>query len=131
MTATRSDVVRRAAVPAVGLLVLIVGIAAGWRIASWRGAPGDDSAEAGFARDMATHHAQAVDMSFTLLDKSADGELRTLASDIRAADYNVRPALRRLFRSEHFYDPANLSRQIKSPAELVVGASDLVLGTLK
>lgn len=82
MTATRSDVVRRAAVPAVGLLVLIVGIAAGWRIASWRGAPGDDSAEAGFARDMATHHAQAVDMSFTLLDKSADGELRTLASDI-------------------------------------------------
>ncbi len=48
--------------------------------------------------------------------------VRTIASDLRAADYNVRPALRRLFLSQHFYDPANASCQIKSPAELVVGA---------
>lgn len=82
MAAAPSDDVRRMAVPAAGLFLLIIGIAAGWLLASWRAAPGDDSAEAGFARDMATHHAQAVDMSFTILDKSADGELRTLASDI-------------------------------------------------
>jgi uncharacterized protein (DUF305 family) len=82
MAAPRSDVVRRLAVPAAGLVLLLVGIAAGWLIASRRAAPGDDSAEAGFARDMATHHAQAADMSFTVLDKSADGALRTLASDI-------------------------------------------------
>lgn len=82
MAAPRSDVVRRVAVPAAGLVLLIVGIAAGWLIVSLRAAPDDDSAEAGFARDMATHHAQAVDMSFTVLDKSADGVLRTLASDI-------------------------------------------------
>ena len=68
-------------VPAAALLLLIVGIAAGWLIASLR-TPDDDSAEAGFARDMATHHAQAVDMSFTVLGKSADRELCTLASDI-------------------------------------------------
>lgn len=82
MAAPRSDVVRRLAVPASGLVLLIVGIATGWLIATWRAAPDDESAEAGFARDMATHHAQAVDMSFSVLDKSADGELRTLASDI-------------------------------------------------
>jgi uncharacterized protein (DUF305 family) len=38
--------------------------------------------EAGFARDMATHHAQAVDMSFLVRDKSSDHDMRTLASDI-------------------------------------------------
>ena len=38
----------------------------------WRsGVPRDDSAEAGFARDMATHHAQAVEMSFVIRDKSS------------------------------------------------------------
>lgn len=45
-------------------------------------APGNDSAEAGFARDMATHHAQAVEMSFLIRDKSQDEALRTLAYDI-------------------------------------------------
>ena len=44
--------------------------------------PADDSAEAGFARDMATHHAQAVEMGFVIRDRSTDPELRTLAYDI-------------------------------------------------
>jgi len=82
MAAPRSDVVRRVAKPAAGLLLLVVGIGAGWLLAAWRAAPRDDSAEAGFARDMATHHAQAVDMSFVVRDTSMDEELRTLASDI-------------------------------------------------
>jgi uncharacterized protein (DUF305 family) len=45
-------------------------------------APREDSPEAGFARDMATHHAQAVEMSFDIRDKSSDEVLRTLAYDI-------------------------------------------------
>jgi len=44
--------------------------------------PGDSSAEAGFARDMATHHAQAVEMAFLIRDRTADDALRTLAADI-------------------------------------------------
>lgn len=44
--------------------------------------PADDSAEAGFARDMATHHAQAVDMAFIIRDATTDERLRTLAADI-------------------------------------------------
>ena len=44
--------------------------------------PGAESAEAGFARDMATHHAQAVEMSLLIRDTSADETLRTLAYDI-------------------------------------------------
>jgi uncharacterized protein (DUF305 family) len=64
--------------------VLLFGVAAGAVLALLlsSGARADDSAEAGFARDMATHHAQAVEMSFVIRDKSSDESLRTLAYDI-------------------------------------------------
>ena len=76
------DVARRLPVIAAGLLAIALCIAVGLLIGSRMGTPSDDSAEAGFARDMATHHAQAVEMSFVVRDKSSDQELRTLASDI-------------------------------------------------
>ncbi len=44
--------------------------------------PGDDSAEAGFARDMQQHHAQAVQMSFIVRDRTTDPATRLLAYDI-------------------------------------------------
>ena len=81
MAAPQPDLARRLMVPAISLLLLALGIAAGMLIESRR-APRDDSAEAGFARDMATHHAQAVDMSFAVLDNAGDEEVRTLAADI-------------------------------------------------
>ncbi|WP_271218696.1 DUF305 domain-containing protein [Streptosporangium carneum] len=45
-------------------------------------APTDASSEAGFARDMSTHHAQAVEMSFIARDGSKDDAVRRLAYDI-------------------------------------------------
>ena len=62
--------------------VVVVGVIAAALIASRSAAPRDDSAEAGFARDMATHHAQAVEMSFVIRDKSTDEAVRTLAYDV-------------------------------------------------
>ncbi|MES9608585.1 DUF305 domain-containing protein [Actinomadura sp. NPDC000929] len=44
--------------------------------------PGTDGPEAGFARDMSVHHAQAVRMSFTVRDRTDDPETRLLAFDI-------------------------------------------------
>lgn len=44
--------------------------------------PTTDSAEAGFARDMQTHHAQAVDMSMIVRDATDDAPTRQLAYDI-------------------------------------------------
>jgi uncharacterized protein (DUF305 family) len=44
--------------------------------------PGNDSAEAGFARDMMVHHAQAVEMAEIVRDKTESEEVRILASDI-------------------------------------------------
>lgn len=48
--------------------------------------------------------------------------IRELTREILSARYNLRPALRALFLSEHFYDPAIEGSLIKTPAELVVGA---------
>ena len=46
------------------------------------GDPTSNSPEAGFARDMQVHHAQAVEMSFLLRERSSDTVLRTIAYDI-------------------------------------------------
>ncbi len=48
--------------------------------------------------------------------------IRDLTREILAARYDIKPALRTLFLSEHFYDPALEGSIIKSPAELIVGA---------
>ena len=47
--------------------------------------PADDSSEAGFARDMATHHEQAVRMAELALQRTNDSEIRVLATDIAAS----------------------------------------------
>jgi uncharacterized protein (DUF305 family) len=44
--------------------------------------PGEHSAEAGFARDMMVHHAQAVEMARIVEDKTKDPEIRSLSADI-------------------------------------------------
>ncbi|MFI6909534.1 DUF305 domain-containing protein [Nonomuraea sp. NPDC050394] len=54
------------------------------------GTPSETSPEAGFARDMATHHAQAVEMSFTIRDKGPAPEVRNLAFDIINTQANQR-----------------------------------------
>ena len=42
---------------------------------------GDDSPEAGFARDMINHHAQAVQMAETVRNRTESEEIRILATD--------------------------------------------------
>ena len=44
--------------------------------------PGTDSADAGFARDMQVHHAQAIAMAMEIYRKTDDEELRVLSYDI-------------------------------------------------
>ncbi|MFG3493822.1 DUF305 domain-containing protein [Streptomyces sp. NPDC047928] len=52
--------------------------------------PATDSADAGFARDMAVHHQQAVEMSFIVRDRTRDEEVRRLAYDIANTQANQR-----------------------------------------
>ncbi|MGP4051084.1 DUF305 domain-containing protein [Streptomyces sp. 2A115] len=53
-------------------------------------APAADSADAGFARDMAVHHQQAVEMSYIVRDRTEDDEVRRLAYDIAQTQANQR-----------------------------------------
>jgi len=55
--------------------------------------PAADSADAGFARDMAVHHQQAVEMSFIVRDRTRDEEVRRLAYDIVNTQANQRGML--------------------------------------
>jgi uncharacterized protein (DUF1800 family) len=54
------------------------------------------------------------------VDKDVQGFVRNLAKLLRSSDYDLRPVLKALFRSEHFHDPANMAALIKSPVQLVV-----------
>jgi uncharacterized protein (DUF305 family) len=64
------------------VLALLLGGAGGFALARSGGSPGEDSAEAGFARDMSTHHAQAVSMAGTLYRDTSDRQLSMIAYDI-------------------------------------------------
>ncbi|OIJ98034.1 DUF305 domain-containing protein [Streptomyces colonosanans] len=55
--------------------------------------PTADSADAGFARDMAVHHQQAVEMSFIVRDRTGNEEVRRLAYDIAQTQANQRGML--------------------------------------
>jgi uncharacterized protein (DUF305 family) len=50
--------------------------------------PGEGSAEAGFARDMAEHHAQAVQMAEISLRRTENEQIRVLATDILHTQQN-------------------------------------------
>ncbi|WP_236245274.1 DUF305 domain-containing protein [Streptomyces sp. CC210A] len=95
----------RALVRTIGLAagaVLLALVFAGWAAVTALGrdggagsggaaaTPSDTSADAGFARDMAVHHQQAVEMSFIVRDRTQDEEVRRLAYDIANTQANQR-----------------------------------------
>ncbi|ANP54662.1 uncharacterized protein (DUF305 family) [Streptomyces griseochromogenes] len=55
--------------------------------------PTAGSADAGFARDMAVHHQQAVEMSYIVRDRTRNEEVRRLAYDIAQTQANQRGML--------------------------------------
>jgi uncharacterized protein (DUF305 family) len=66
------------------VVALAIGLVAGLALSRVGGddLPGDDSVAAGFARDMQTHHDQAVEMSWIIYDRTDDSLVRSLAYDI-------------------------------------------------
>lgn len=74
---------RRLAILIVACIAVVAGCGSDGGSGSDRMAtPGDTSVEAGFARDMSTHHAQAVAMAEAIRDRTDDPDLRLLATDI-------------------------------------------------
>jgi uncharacterized protein (DUF305 family) len=68
-----------------GVLLLVGAFAAGSLSAPVASAPSTTSVEAGFARDMQTHHNQAVEMALIIRDISDDPDIRLLAYDMATA----------------------------------------------
>jgi uncharacterized protein (DUF305 family) len=75
LVAVLAAVVALCLLAAGGAVVLITGVG------STR-PPAESSADAGFARDMSAHHAQAVEMAQVVRDRGSDPALRLLAYDI-------------------------------------------------
>lgn len=67
-------------VPLLSLALLILAGLTLWVFFTYK-LPGDDSVEAGFARDMMVHHAQAVEMAEIVRDKTESEDIQTLALD--------------------------------------------------
>jgi uncharacterized protein (DUF305 family) len=93
---TRPTRTHWAAITAVVLALLFAGAATvasaggGEDAKSRTPTPTAASADAGFARDMAVHHQQAVEMSFIVRDRTQDDEVRRLAYDIANTQANQR-----------------------------------------
>jgi uncharacterized protein (DUF305 family) len=66
---------------AAAVLLGTLGFLAG-RLTATPATPGETSAEAGFARDMSAHHAQAVEMGMMAFQNATRPEIRTLGGDI-------------------------------------------------
>ncbi|MCQ6271865.1 DUF305 domain-containing protein [Pseudarthrobacter sp. R1] len=66
---------------AVVILTALIFFGIGWSSATPRPVP-DTGVDAGFARDMQEHHAQAVEMALLIRDKSSNPEIRAVAYDI-------------------------------------------------
>lgn len=54
-------------------------------------------------------------------DFAEEHVITPLANIFRSNNYEIRPLLQALFKSEHFYDPLNMSCLIKSPVDFTVG----------
>ena len=76
----RPSTLRRLAV-LLGIVVALSLAVLGW---TWArpDVPAESSADVGFARAMQVHHAQAVQMSFLIRDRTDDPTIRTIAFDI-------------------------------------------------
>jgi uncharacterized protein (DUF305 family) len=79
--APRSLLVVLAVVTALALLAAGAGIAVGTGLGS-SPVPGPASVDAGFARDMSTHHEQATEMAQIVRDTGTDPTVRLMAYDI-------------------------------------------------
>jgi uncharacterized protein (DUF305 family) len=66
----------------IGALAFAVGRFSTFGSSPASAAPGTDSPEAGFARDMQVHHAQAIQLAMDIYRETDDADLRILAYDI-------------------------------------------------
>jgi uncharacterized protein (DUF305 family) len=85
--------------------------------------PGDASVEAGFARDMSTHHAQAVEMAMLAHQKAGDPDVRQLAADI-ALTQQAQIGIMRTWLTDWHLDPTGSQPRMAWMPEGTAGLRD-------
>ena len=89
---------------------------------------GDDFVDLIFARSSASDficeklYRFYVNDSNNVHEGPAKSVIRQMAKTFKADNFELKPMLRKLFLSKHFYDESNRSAIIKSPTQLVVQA---------
>ncbi|MGJ8637690.1 MAG: DUF1800 domain-containing protein [Phycisphaerales bacterium] len=63
-----------------------------------------------------------IPMDLSALDSGTRKVVLQMAAMLRKTGYELKPMVRKLLLSEHFYDPINMGMKIKSPSELLVGS---------
>jgi uncharacterized protein (DUF305 family) len=109
----------------IAIAVLVVAGTAGWLIrggGSSSSTPNDSSVDAGFARDMATHHTQAVTMAGYERDNTSNAQLQILAFDIETSQEF------QIGEMQGWLDAWNLSRNSTHPMAWM-GHSGMAMGT--
>ena len=87
--ASASSIRSSVTVASAAVVALILGALLGGWYASPK-YPGDTSVDAGFARDMSAHHAQAVQMSMDIRNRTQASDVQTLAYDVATTQENQR-----------------------------------------
>jgi uncharacterized protein (DUF305 family) len=85
--------------------------------------PGDSSVEAGFARDMSTHHAQAVEMAMLAHEKASDPDVRQLAADI-ALTQQAQIGMMRTWLQDWHLDPTGSQPRMAWMSDGAAGLRD-------
>ena len=65
---------------------------------------------------------QDVPMDLSAMDIGTRRVIVKLTNLFQATGYEIRPVVRKMLLSRHFYDPANIGSKIKSPSELLIGS---------
>ena len=81
------DTLRLVLVVVTVVAALLAAGAVGWLIRGGPSSTSESSVDAGFARDMSTHHTQAVIMAGYTRDTTTDPAIKNLAFDIESAQY--------------------------------------------
>ncbi len=63
-----------------------------------------------------------IPMDLSAIDTGSRKAILRLAQMFRRGNYEIKPVIRKLLLSKHFYDPINTGSKIKSPCELLIGS---------
>lgn len=69
------------------------------------------------------HFVADVSDDWDLLDPASRSVVDAMAKQLREQNYELKPVLTQLFKSQHFYDASVVGKKIKSPVQIVVGTA--------